>query len=278
MKLARVLAVFVALIFMAAVAAAATLASLSSDLPQIIKVEDYKPLMVTEVYARGGEKIGEYFRQKRTLIPYSQMPKKLIQAFIAAEDDTFFEHSGVNYVAILRAFIVNLTSGEKRQGASTITQQVARSILLESNEKTYTRKIKEILLAQKMEENLSKEDILYLYLNQIYFGDGAYGIAAAADTYFRKTPDKLTLGEMAILAGLPQAPSSYDPTDAPQKAKARQRYVLARMVQTKAITEQEMQQAVNEPITVYISKEERQIAPYFVETLRQPRRRRALRL
>jgi penicillin-binding protein 1A len=267
-KFAKLFVALFGLLASGLIVATLTILSLDGSLPQIIKLEDYKPLLVSEVYARGGEKIGEYSRENRTLIPYAQIPKRLVQAFIAAEDDTFFHHKGVNYLAILRAFLVNLTSGEKRQGASTITQQVARSLLL-SSEKTYTRKIKEILLAQKMEQNLSKEDILYLYLNQIYFGEGAYGVVAAADTYFRKTVDKLTLAEMAILAGLPQAPSAYSPTDNPQKAKARQRYVLGRMKQVGHITDKDHEAAINEPITVYLGKQYKQIAPYFIETLRQ---------
>lgn len=269
MKLARVIAVFFALIFMGIAAAAAGLVSLTNDLPQIIKVDDYKPLLVSDVYARGGEKIGEYLIEKRTIVPFDKIPERLIWSFLAAEDDTFYEHKGVNYVAILRAFIVNFTAGEKRQGASTITQQVAKTLLLNDRSKTYTRKIREILLAQKMEENLSKQDILYLYLNQIYFGDGAYGVVAAADTYFRKPLEKLTLAEMAILAGLPKAPSDYSPTRNGPKAKQRQRYVLGRMLDLKKISKEEYEKSINEPVTVYVSRESREIAPYYVESLRQ---------
>lgn len=268
MKITKILAGLIVLGILGAVTVAIVLFSMAASLPQMIKLEDYKPLLVTEVYARGGEKIGEYFRENRTLIPYDKVPKRLIQAFLAAEDDQFFEHSGVNYIAIMRAFLINISKGEKRQGASTITQQVARGLLL-SSEKTYTRKIKEIMLAHRMEQNLTKEEILYLYLNQIYFGEGAYGVVAAADTYFRKTVDQLTLAEMAILAGLPQAPSSYSPTNSPQKAKARQRYVLERMATVGYITPEEKKQALEEPVTVYMSKEYKQVAPYFVETLRQ---------
>lgn len=269
MKFAKLLAVLLALGTLAVGGTAVALFSMSEGLPQIMKVEDYKPVLVSEVYARGGEKIGEFFVEKRTILPYEKFPPKLVKAFISAEDDTFFEHSGVNYVAIFRAFIVNTMSGEKRQGASTITQQVARSLILEDNKKTYTRKVKEILLAQKMEQHLKKEEILYLYLNQIYFGAGAHGVAAAAETYFRKTVDQLTVAEMAILAGLPQAPSDYAPTENPQKAKARQKYVLNRMATLGHITKPELEQALNEPITVYVKKEYKQVAPYFVETLRQ---------
>ena len=268
MKFARLFAILLALAFLGVAGTAAALVGMSSSLPQIIKVEDYKPLLVSEVYARDGRKIGEYAREKRILTPYEKIPAKLVDAFIAAEDDTFFEHKGVNYVAMMRAFFVNLASGKKKQGASTITQQVAKTLLLTS-EKTYTRKIKEILLSQRMEENLSKQDILYLYLNQIYFGEGAYGVAAAADTYFRKTLDKLTVAEMALLAGLPQAPSNYSPSDHPQEAKGRQKYVLGRMQAIGKITEDEMKKALEEPITVFYSREDRPVAPYFIETLRQ---------
>lgn len=268
MRLSRVLAVLLGIAFIGVAGVAALLISVSGTLPQMIKVEDYDPLLVTEVYARGGEKIGEYSRENRRLIAFDKVPERLVKAFLAAEDDKFYEHDGVNYLAILRAFAVNLTSGKKRQGASTITQQVARALLL-SSEKTYSRKIKEILLAHKMEDNLTKEEILYLYLNQIYFGKGAYGVVAAADTYFRKPVQQLTLAEMAILAGLPQAPSSYSPTDHPKEAKSRQRYVLERMATVGFITADEKKKALEEPVTVYIGTEYKQVAPYFLETLRQ---------
>jgi penicillin-binding protein 1A len=268
MRLSRILLAGAVLLTAGAIGVTAAVFSVSSSLPQMIKVEDYEPLLVTEVFARGGEKIGEYFRENRRLIPFREVPERLIKAFLAAEDSNFFEHGGVNYLAILRAFMVNVSSGEKRQGASTITQQVARALLL-SSEKTYIRKIKEIILAHRMEENLSKEEILFLYLNQIYFGEGAYGVVAAAETYFRKPVNALTLAEMSILAGLPQAPSSYSPTEHPQKAKARQKYVLERMSTIGAITPEEKKAALEEPVTVYLNKEYKQVAPYFVETLRQ---------
>ena len=242
--------------------------SIASTLPQIMTMKDYKPLLVSEVYARGGEKIGEFYRENRTLVAYDKIPRKLIDAFLAAEDDTFFQHGGINYAAMLRAFLINLKSGKKTQGASTITQQVARSLLL-SSEKTYTRKIKEILLAYKIEANLRKEDILYLYLNQIYFGQSAYGIAAAADTYFRKTVDQLSLAEMAILAGLPKAPSDYSPATNPQRAKERQRYVLQRMADVGFVKIEEAKKASAQPIKVYTAKEYKSVGPYYLETVRQ---------
>ena len=199
---------------------------LSTTLPHLVTADGYKPRLVSEVFDMHGEKIGEFFREKRKLIAIENIPEKLMQAFIAAEDASFYDHQGINYTAILRAFLVNLREGRKVQGGSTITQQVARSLLL-TREKTYTRKLKEILLAYRIEANLTKEEILYLYLNQIYLGSGAYGVVVAAEVYFRKDIKDLTLEEVAILAGLPQAPSRYSPIINSKAAKNRQRYVLS---------------------------------------------------
>ncbi len=248
--------------------AALLFVSASSSLPQIMKVEDYKPLLVSDVFARGGEKIGEFSRENRILVPFEKIPKLLVNSFIAAEDDTFYEHGGLNYLAILRASFANLRAGRTKQGASTITQQVAKSLLLTS-EKTLSRKIKEALLSYKMEKNLSKQNILYLYLNQIYFGEGAYGVAAAAQTYFRKNIDDLTIAEMAMLAGLPQSPERYAPSRHPQQAKDRQKYVLNRMQIVGFISKEQEEKALNEPVQVYLGKEYKSVAPAFVETLRQ---------
>ena len=196
------------------------LTKFNADLPQMIGIADYKPLLVSEVYDRNGKKIGEFCREKRILTPYDKIPKTVVQAFVAAEDNTFFKHTGINYLAMIRSVFANIKSGRKSQGGSTITMQVARSLLL-SSEKTYGRKIREVLLAQKMEKALTKEEILYLYLNQIYLGQSAYGIGAAAQIYFRKDVKDLTVPEAAILAGLPQAPSRYSPITNPSSAKER---------------------------------------------------------
>lgn len=269
MTLKKLIALVLGLGFIGVIVFAVTLVSLQNNLPQILKVEDYKPLLVSEVYARGGEKIGEFYRENRITVPFNKIPKTLVNAFLAAEDDTFFQHGGIDYVAIFRATIANLRAGRTVQGGSTITQQVAKTLLLKDPSKTITRKLKEALLAYKMEANLKKEEILYLYLNQIYFGNGAHGVGAAAETYFRKPVDKLTIAEMAILGGLPQAPSRYSPAEHPDRAKERQRYVLARMAATGAITHDEEEKALNEPIKVYARKEYKSVAPYFVETVRQ---------
>jgi len=242
---------------------------LHRELPQILKVEDYKPALVSYVYARNGEKISELFREEnRILTPYEKLPKTLVQAFLAAEDDKFFEHGGINYQAILRAFIANMRAGRTVQGGSTITQQVAKSFFL-SSERKLSRKIKEAMLAYELEKNLKKEDILYLYLNQIFFGEQAYGVAAAAETYFRKSLDQLTIAECALLAGLPQAPSRYSPIRWPQRAKDRQRYVINRMAEVGYITREQADQALNEPIQVYLTKDFMDLAPDYVEAVRQ---------
>ena len=240
----------------------------SQNLPKMITLKDYNPLLVSEVYDRKGRKIGEFSRQRRILVPYKQIPEKVIQAFVAAEDSSFFKHSGINYFAIARAFIENVARGKKAQGASTITQQVARSLLLTS-EKTYIRKIKEIFLSQQMEESLSKQDILYLYLNQIYFGSGAYGIEMASKIYFRKSIQQLTIPEIAILAGLPQAPSRYSPIINPQAAKGRQLYVLRRMLEENYIKDADYEKYVKEPVKIFFTENYKEIAPFYLETLRQ---------
>lgn len=241
---------------------------IKSSLPQMITLADYKPLLLTEVFDRNQKKIGEFSRERRVLVPYEKIPKVVINAFIAAEDDQFFTHTGVNYLAIFRAAFANLKSGRKAQGASTITQQVARTLLLQTKEKSYIRKIREIMLAHQMEESLSKEEILYLYLNQIYFGAGAYGIEMAAQTYFRKPVEKLELAEAAILAGLPKAPSEYSPTRNPQSAKDRQNYVLNRMRDVGFVDKDTAQKAKDQPVKVYLRENYEEQAPYFLETVR----------
>ncbi len=268
MSFKKILAILIALSFLGLAAAAGLVLFVSSRLPQMIKVEDYEPLLVTQVYDRNNKKIGEFYREKRILIPYKEIPEMVAQTFVAAEDDSFFEHSGINYLAILRSTIENIKAGRKKQGGSTITMQVARSLLL-SSEKTYIRKIKEIILSYRMESNLSKENILYLYLNQIYLGQGAYGIAAASDIYFRKPVKDLTLAEASLLAGLPQAPSRYSPIHNPLRAKDRQHYVLGRMKAIGKITEAQMKAALAEPVKIYVKQNYKDAAPFFLETLRQ---------
>lgn len=264
----KIIAALVVLALIGGAAGVAVVYVFSSQLPRMITVADYHPLLVSQVYDRNGEKFGEFYREKRILVPYDQIPEKVIQAFVSAEDSTFFEHHGLNYVAMFRAFLANLKSGRKSQGASTITQQVARTLLL-SSEKTYSRKIKEILLSQKMEDNLNKKEILYLYLNQIYLGESAYGVEAAAQVYFRKDVKDLTIPEAAILAGLPQAPSRYSPIAHPHAAKERQRYVLHRMMENGYISADDEKRYDDEPVKLYVSQNYEELAPYFLEAVRQ---------
>lgn len=266
--LKKILLFFVALGLIGILSAYLIVKSVHSSLPKLITVKDYEPLLVSQVFDRKGKKIGEFFRERRTLVPYDKIPKNLVNAFLAAEDDQFFQHKGINPQAIFRAALANLRAGRSVQGGSTITQQVAKTLLL-SSEKTLTRKLRDILLAIEMEKNLSKEEILYLYLNQIYFGQGAYGVEQAAQTYYRKTVSQLTLPEMAILAGLPQAPTAYSPVRNPLRAKERQAYVLRRMADVKFITKEESEIAIKEPVKVYVRENFEEYAPFFLETVRQ---------
>jgi len=202
--------------------------SLSQDLPKISSLADYRPPVVTTVYAADGRKIAEFYKERRIVVPLSKIPKQLVQAFIAAEDARFYSHKGIDFPSIVRAFFKNLEAGTIVQGGSTITQQVTKSFLL-TPERSYQRKIKEAILAYRIDKAFSKEEILFLYLNQIYLGHGAYGVAAAAENYFGKDVSDLNLAESAMLAGLPQAPSRYSPYQNPKLAKERQIYVLNRM-------------------------------------------------
>ena len=240
---------------------------LTRGLPSVENLKNYNPPLISTVLDKNGDKIGEFFKERRRLVPYNEFPPVLIQAFISAEDGQFFEHKGLNWKAIFRAFLANLKAGRKVQGGSTITQQVARSLLL-SSEKTYKRKLKEAVLAFRMEKYLTKEEILYLYLNQIYLGHGAYGVGMAGEIYFKKKIKDLNLAESSLLAGLPQAPSRFSPIYNPQKAKERQLYVLHRMTEEGYIDSQKAEQISATPLKVFLrSKYEK--APYYIETVRQ---------
>jgi penicillin-binding protein 1A len=215
----------------------------SRDLPRITSLRDYHPATVTTVYSDDNTKIGEFYKERRIVIPLEKIPEQLKQAFIAAEDARFYKHRGVDLVSIVRAFFKNLEAGTIVQGGSTITQQVTKSFLL-TPERSYTRKIKEAILAFRIDKVFTKDEILYLYLNEIYLGHGAYGVEAAAENYFGKHVENLNLAECAILAGLPQAPSRYSPFHFPERAKQRQIYVLRRMVAEAFIDEAEAAAAI----------------------------------
>ncbi|MGD9185422.1 MAG: transglycosylase domain-containing protein, partial [Desulfobacterales bacterium] len=242
---------------------------ISRDLPKISTLKDYHPPIISTVYADDGRKIGEFFNERRIVVPLTDIPDMLIKAFVAAEDSRFYTHQGIDLLSITRAFIKNIEAGSIVQGGSTITQQVTKSFLL-TPERSYTRKMKEAILAYRIEKALNKEDILFLYLNQIYLGHGAYGVEAAAENYFGKTARDMNLAECAMLAGLPQAPSRYSPFRYPDRAKQRQIYVLNRLVEEGYITNIEATEAINTKLDIrprrnlYIEE-----VPFYTEYVRQ---------
>jgi penicillin-binding protein 1A len=241
------------------------------DLPDLRNVADYRPPLASRVYDRGGHLIGEFYVERRRLTPYEAVPEHAVRAFVAGEDAAFFEHSGIDMVSILRAAWVNLMAGgEIKQGASTITQQMVKGLLL-SPERTLRRKIREMILAREIEQRFTKQEILYLYLNQIYFGHGAYGIGEAASTYFDKPVEQLTVSEAALLAGLPKAPSRYSPFADPKRAEERRRYVLGRMLDNGYLDETSHAAALADVPVLAEGRRERDFAAaaYFTEDVRR---------
>ena len=238
------------------------------DTPSIAALKDYRPSIATRVYADNNELIDEFFLEDRKMIKMSDVPKVVIQAFVAAEDSRFFEHKGLDFASISRAFLKNVGAGRIVQGGSTITQQVAKSMYL-SPERSYVRKIKEAILAYKIDRYLTKDEILNLYLNHIYLGHGTYGIESASQGYFGKSARHLTLPEAALLAGLPKAPSAYSPFNHFDKARQRQTYVLERMYEDGYITKQDKDRALNTPLRLRSIKPKEKVAPYFIEHVRR---------
>jgi penicillin-binding protein 1A len=240
-----------------------------STLPSLEILTDYRPKMPLRVYSAEGALIGEFGEERRALVRMENVPPIMKNAILAAEDDRFYSHGGVDYVGVLRAAMLNFTSGGAKQGASTITMQVARNFFL-TKEKTFTRKFNEILLAFKIEHNLSKDEILQLYINQIYLGQRAYGFASAAQIYFGKSLNQLTVAEAAMLAGLPKAPSAYNPVVNPKRAKLRQMYVLRRMAELKFITHEQLQLAQIETLNTKHNLQEFSVrANHLAEMVRQ---------
>ncbi len=219
------------------------------NLPSLEVLTDYRPKVPLRVYTSDGQLIGEFGEERRALVRIQDVPDVMKQAILSAEDERFYQHGGVDTLGILRAAYANLISGGKRQGASTITMQVARNFFL-SSEKTLTRKLYEALLSIKIEHSLSKDQILELYINQIYLGQRSYGFAAAAQIYFGKPLAKISVAEAAMLAGLPKAPSAFNPVVNPKRARIRQEYVLKRMRELEFINEEQYQQALNETLIV----------------------------
>jgi len=242
---------------------------ITRNLPQIASLQDYEPSIITTVYSDDGSLIAEFYLERRLVVPLERIPQKLIEAFVSAEDSRFFEHEGIDFLGITRALWKNIKARGIVQGGSTITQQVTKSLLL-SPERSFSRKLKEAILAYRIEKHLSKQEILFLYLNQIYLGHGAYGVQAAAQNYFGKNVEELNLAECATLAGLPQAPSRYSPYSHPERAKERQIYVLNRMVADGYITTNEAAEALAFELDIKERKDwDIGSVPYFTEHIRR---------
>ncbi len=242
---------------------------LKADLPRLRSIEDYAPSRATKIYSDDGQLVGELFRERRTVVPIEAVPEHVVHAFLAAEDASFYHHEGIDYMGILRAAIKNLRPGSHQQGASTITQQTVKTMVL-GPERSYVRKMREAILARELEQLLSKDEILHLYLNQIYFGSGAYGVEEAAQTYFGKSVRELDLGEAALLAAIPKNPSHYTPAANPKAAKQRQIYVLEQMLANGWASAEEVKRAEEQPVpappkpTPYLGK-----GPHYVEHVKK---------
>lgn len=239
------------------------------DLPDITVLKDIKLQVPLSIYSEDEKLIAQFGEKKRIPIANAKIPKRMLEAFIAAEDDRFFAHPGVDYKGLIRAAIRLMLTGKKSQGGSTITMQVARNFFL-TREKTFMRKVKEILLALKIERQLTKLDIFGLYLNKIYLGHRAYGIGAAAQVYYGKTVDGLSVAECAMIAGLPKAPSQANPISNPERALERRNYVLTRMYELNYLTREELDQALGQPVTAKLHGDSIGLAaPYVAEMVRQ---------
>jgi penicillin-binding protein 1A len=238
------------------------------NLPDISDLADYKPKLPLRIYTADGQLMGEFGEERRNLTPIKDIPDFMKNAVLSIEDNRFYQHGGVDYLGILRAGVANI-GRVKSQGASTITMQVARNVYL-SSEKTYTRKIYEILLTYKLEHMLTKDQILEIYMNQIFLGNRAYGFASAAETYFGKSLKEITIAEAAMLAGLPKAPSAYNPISNPKRARSRQLYIIERMEENGYITAAQAKAAKAEPLSLRTSGDKRTLhAEYVAETVRQ---------
>jgi penicillin-binding protein 1A len=237
-------------------------------LPDISQLKSYQPSRITSVYADDETTVAQFFVERRVLIPLERIPATLKQATLAVEDARFYSHEGIDVVGIARAAWSNVQAGEVVEGASTITQQVAKMLFL-THRKTFERKVREVLLAMQMERLLSKDEILEIYLNQTYYGHGAYGVEAASNVYFGKSVRDLTLDEATVLAGLPKAPTAYSPYNAPDRAMKRRAHVLRRMVETGYITDEEEMRTQRVALQLRPRQETTVKAPYFIEHVRR---------
>jgi penicillin-binding protein 1A len=238
------------------------------QLPDTSDLAEYRPKLPLRIYTADGALMGEFGEERRNLTPIREIPQVMKDAVLSIEDSRFYQHGGLDYLGLIRAGIANL-SKRKSQGASTITMQVARNVYL-STEKTYTRKIYEILLTFKLEHLLTKDQILEIYMNQIFLGNRAYGFASAAETYFGKSLKDITIAEAAMLAGLPKAPSAYNPISNPKRARSRQLYIIERMEENNYITAKQALEAKAEPLRIRPNNDKSRIhAEYVAETVRQ---------
>ena len=278
MKIAERWFVWAGMVLLGAIALAGLVVAvyaawLFHDLPDASELADYRPPTATRVYAGDGTLIGEFSDERRIYVSYDQIPEPVIHAFLAAEDRNFFQHGGIDVSGIARASIknvFNLASGRRLEGGSTITQQVAKNVLL-TNETSLNRKLKEAILANRLEATLSKEQILELYLNEIFLGYRSYGIASAAYNYFGKSLSQLKPDEAAFLAALPKGPNNYHPKRHPGAAKGRRDWVLGEMEQSGWLTEAELQQARAAPLNTRDAPQraEYKDADFFVEEARR---------
>ena len=242
----------------------------TSTLPSVEPLADYTPAEVTVLVDRDGELMGELYEERRYVLPIEAIPEHVQLAFVAAEDASFHHHGGVDFRGIARAALRNVDDGRAAQGASTITQQVVKNLILDDRTKSITRKVKEVALAWAVEDRFDKDHILFLYLNSIYLGAQSYGVEAAARTYFGKHASELTLGEAALLAGLPQRPSDTNPYKNPDRAARRQRYVLDQMAAKGFVTREAAEAAAAEPLVYQPPNNHfRDLAPDFTEHVRR---------
>ena len=267
-KIVAMLFGLIVLILAVTIGGTITYYALTIDLPGIDALKDYRPSIASSVYDDNNELIDDFFLEDRKVVKIAEIPKVVHYAFVASEDSRFYQHQGFDIQSIFRALFKNFEAGHIVQGGSTITQQVAKLMYL-SPEKKYMRKVKEAILSYKIDKYLTKDEILNLYLNQIYLGHGTYGIESASIGYFGKSAKELKLHEAALLAGLPKAPSNYSPFLHYEKAKQRQIYVLTRMVEDNYITQAEMDKAINVRLKLRDIKPKDKVAAYFVEHIRR---------
>ena len=263
-----VFSIFITILLIGFIGTLAIYYTFTDQLPDVRKLKSFEPSTVTLMYSDQDELIAELYLEKRILVPLNKIPVQLKQAALAVEDANFYRHMGIDPRAIFRAFLTNMRAGHVVEGGSTITQQLSKTLFL-SRERSLLRKIKEAILSVRMELVFTKDEILEMYLNQIYYGHGSYGVEAAARTYFGKNVENLTLDEVALIAGLPKSPNNYSPYRNPKRARSRRNHVIRRMAQEGFIKRNEAEQAMKEQfklgeVTNMLNK-----APYFVEYIRQ---------